>query len=157
LPARKIRAALHFIRPWIKTVLAAWTGLMLTASTPALGREAQVLQFDQGDNRFETINRLTGNFSRSGNEVPVPEPGSTLLSVTGGMLLLVLSNRRHRLGDRHRTRRASPIQRHRGEMLAAGEPKFSETPSGAAPASDIVPLELLNDGLKPADMPCLRH
>ncbi len=52
---------------------------------------------------------LTGNFPNNynfssadlfivpGSILPVPEPGTVFLSFTGGMLLLVISNRRHRI------------------------------------------------------------
>ena len=92
-----------------------------------------------------------------GSIILVPEPGTTLLSVTGGMLLLVLSNRRHRLGGGRPTRVASLNQRRKHAILAASEPELPQTPSQTARAADIVPAELLPDGFKPADLTCLQR
>jgi hypothetical protein len=90
-----------------------------------------------------------------GSILPVPEPGTTLLSVTGGMLLLVLSNRRHRSEGRRPTRFAPPNQCRGRDIQPAGEPKFFNAPSEAAYSSDIAPTKLLKLGSKPRELPQL--
>ena len=66
--ACEIQSPARSIRRWFKVALAALAGLMLFASTSALGQQAFVLEFNQANNRFGTINLLTGGFTQSGTE-----------------------------------------------------------------------------------------
>jgi hypothetical protein len=66
--ACEIQSPAHGIRQCFKTVLAALAGLMLFTSNSALGQQAYVLEFYQANNRFGTINLLTGSFTQLGSE-----------------------------------------------------------------------------------------
>jgi hypothetical protein len=66
--ACEIRSQAHSIRRWFKTALAALAGLMLFASVPAFGQQAFALEFNQANNRFGSINLLTGAFTQLGSE-----------------------------------------------------------------------------------------
>lgn len=67
-------------------------GTNLDGSPVDIGYELLTSNFPNNYN-FSSAN----TFIVPGSILPVPEPGVTLLSLTGGMLLLVISNRRHRL------------------------------------------------------------
>jgi hypothetical protein len=56
------------IRRWFKVALAALAGLMLFTSTSAFGQQSYALEFNQSNNRFGTINLLTGSFTQLGTE-----------------------------------------------------------------------------------------
>ncbi len=63
-----IQSPPHSIRRWFKVALAALAGLMLFTSAPAFGQHVFALEFNQSDNRFGTIDLLTGGFTQLGSE-----------------------------------------------------------------------------------------
>ena len=67
-PACEILSPAHIIRQWFKVALTALAGLMLFTSTSALSQQVYALEFNQSNNRFGTINLLTGSFTQSGTE-----------------------------------------------------------------------------------------
>jgi hypothetical protein len=66
--ACEIQSPAHSIRRWFKVALAALAGLMLFTSTSAFGQQSYALEFNQANNRFGTINLLTGGFTQLGTE-----------------------------------------------------------------------------------------
>jgi hypothetical protein len=66
--ACEIQSPAHSIRRWFKVALAALAGLMLFTSTSAFGQQSYALEFNQSNNRFGTINLLTGGFTQLGTE-----------------------------------------------------------------------------------------
>ena len=64
----EVRSPAHSIRRWFKVALAALAGLMLFTSTSAFGQQSYALEFNQANNRFGTINLLTGGFTQLGTE-----------------------------------------------------------------------------------------
>ena len=64
----EVQSPAHRIRQWFKVALAALAGLMLFTSTSAFGQQAYALEFNQANNRFGTINLLTGSFTQLGTE-----------------------------------------------------------------------------------------
>jgi len=66
--ACEVQSPAHRIRQWFKVALAALAGLMLFTSTSAFGQQAYALEFNQANNRFGTINLLTGSFTQLGTE-----------------------------------------------------------------------------------------
>ena len=66
--ACEVQSPAHRIRQWFKVALAALAGLMLFTSTSAFGQQAYALEFNQVNNRFGTINLLTGSFTQLGTE-----------------------------------------------------------------------------------------
>ena len=66
--AREIQTPAHSIRRWFKAALTAMAGLMLFTSPSAFGQQAYALEFNQSNNRFGTINLLTGSFTQLGTE-----------------------------------------------------------------------------------------
>ena len=66
--ACEIQFPAHSIRRWFKVALAALAGLMLFISTSAFGQQSYALEFNQSNNRFGTINLLTGSFTQLGTE-----------------------------------------------------------------------------------------
>jgi hypothetical protein len=64
----EVRSPAHSIRRWFKVALAALAGLMLFTSTSAFGQQSYALEFNQSNNRFGTINLLTGGFTQLGTE-----------------------------------------------------------------------------------------
>ena len=64
----------HLARPALRAVFCVSAALMLSASTSVSGQTAYAMQFNQANNRFGTINLLTGNFTQLGTE------GSTLFN-----------------------------------------------------------------------------
>ena len=66
--AYEIRSPAHRIRRRFEVALAMLTGLMLLISAPAFGQQAFALEFNQANNRFGTINLLTGGFTQLGTE-----------------------------------------------------------------------------------------
>lgn len=55
-------------RRWLKAALTALAGLMLSAATTASSQLAYAMEFNQGNNRFGTIDLLTGSFTQLGSE-----------------------------------------------------------------------------------------
>jgi hypothetical protein len=66
--ACEVQSPAHSIRRWFKAALAALAGLMLFTSTSALGQQVYALEFNRANNRFGTINLLTGAFTQLGTE-----------------------------------------------------------------------------------------
>ena len=66
--ARKIRSMAQRVPLWFKMGLSALAGLQLFASTTAFGQLVYAMEINQGNNRFGTINLLTGAFSQLGSE-----------------------------------------------------------------------------------------
>jgi hypothetical protein len=66
--ACEIQSPAYSIRRWFKVALAALAGLMLFISTSAFGQQSYALEFNQSNNRFGTINLLTGSFTQLGTE-----------------------------------------------------------------------------------------
>jgi hypothetical protein len=66
--ACEIQSPAHSVRRWFKVALAALAGLMLFTSTSAFGQQSYALEFNQSNNRFGTINLLTGGFTQLGTE-----------------------------------------------------------------------------------------
>jgi hypothetical protein len=52
----------------LRAVLGLLLGLTLFAGTPAFGQMAFAMEFNQGNNRFGTMNLLTGAFTQMGSE-----------------------------------------------------------------------------------------
>jgi hypothetical protein len=66
--ACEIQSPAHSVRRWFKVALAGLAGLMLFTSTSAFGQQSYALEFNQSNNRFGTINLLTGGFTQLGTE-----------------------------------------------------------------------------------------
>lgn len=81
-------------------------GLTMLACTTSFGQLVYAMQFNRSNNRFGTINPLTGSVPLNSNfssadlffvpeaVLPAPEPGATALSITGGVLLLLITRKR---------------------------------------------------------------
>ena len=68
------RERVRLAEPSFRTMVCLLTALTLSASIPVSGQTAYAMQFNQANNRFGTINLLTGNFTQLGTE------GSTLFN-----------------------------------------------------------------------------
>ena len=66
--ACEIQPRAHSKRRRFKVALAALAGLMLFSAAPVFGQQAYALEFNQANNRFGTINLLTGDFTQLGSE-----------------------------------------------------------------------------------------
>ena len=93
--AYEIQSPAHVIRSWFKAALGALAGLMLFTSFPAFAQQPYAMQFNQGNNRFGTINLSSADlYVVPGSILPVPEPNAFLLSITGGVIFLLISRKR---------------------------------------------------------------
>jgi len=66
--AHPIRSLVHYFRRWSRAVAAMLAGLMTFAAVPAFGQLAYAMEFNQGNNRFGSLNLLTGGFTPLGSE-----------------------------------------------------------------------------------------
>jgi hypothetical protein len=67
-PAQDIQFPDGNIRRWLKAAIAVLMGLAWFTGTTGFGQLAYAMQFNQANNRFGTINLLTGSFTQLGIE-----------------------------------------------------------------------------------------